>query len=67
MHEELERWVRIKAQCEESIDRLGAIMEATTDRGQAVLRKNPSVDLLLKAEKKIEQLQKELTSGLDLD
>ena len=45
----------------------GAILEAITDRGQAVIRKNPAVETLAKAERKIAELEKIVGSGLDLD
>ena len=67
MNEELERWLRIKAECEDVLDKYGSILEAVTDRGQPVLRKNPAVETLMKAETKIDELQKHIGSGLDLD
>ena len=67
MKDELERWKRIKAQCEKSIDEHGAIIQATTDRGAVVLRKHPALDALVKAERKIAELEKIVGSGLDLD
>jgi hypothetical protein len=49
MNEELARWERIKLECEKSIDTHGAILEAVTDRGKPVLRKNPAIETLQKA------------------
>ena len=67
MKEELERWERIKAECEASIDKHGAIIEAVTDRGKPVLRKNPAMEALKQAVAEIEKLRKTLSDGLDLD
>lgn len=67
MNEELELWKSIKKECIESLQRHGAIIEATTDRGQAVIRKNPAVETLAKAERKLAELEKLVGSGLDLD
>jgi|TARA_R100000734_G_C3309630_1_gene100301 hypothetical protein len=67
MKEELERWKRIKKQCEQSIDEHGAIINATTDRGVVVLRKHPAIEALKTAEKKIEELEKIVGSTIDLD
>ena len=67
MHEELKRWIRIKEQCEKSIDEHGAIIQATTDRGAVVLRKHPALDALVKAERKIAELEKIVGSELNLD
>jgi hypothetical protein len=67
MNEELARWERIKAECEKSIDTHGAILEAVTDRGKPVLRKNPAIETLQKATLEIEKLRKTLGDGLDLD
>ncbi len=65
--EELQRWIRIKEECERSIDTHGAIIEAVTDRGKPVLRKNPAIETLQKATLEIEKLRKTLSDGLDLD
>lgn len=67
MKKELERWKRIKKQCEESIDEHGAIINATTDRGVVVLRKHPALEALKTADKKIEELEKLVGSTIDLD
>jgi phage terminase small subunit len=67
MNEELELWKAIKKECVESLKRHGAILEAVTDRGQAVIRKNPAVETLAKAERKLAELEKLVGSGLDLD
>lgn len=67
MKEELERWERVKAECEASIDKHGAIIEAVTDRGKPVLRKNPAMEALKQAVAEIEKLRKTLSDGLDLD
>jgi hypothetical protein len=53
MNEELELWKGIQKECIDSLKRHGAILEAVTDRGQPVLRKNPAVETLAKAERKI--------------
>ena len=58
MREELELWKSIQKECIESLKRHGAIIEAITDRGQAVIRKNPAVETLAKAERKIAELEK---------
>lgn len=67
MKEELELWKSIQKECIESLKKHGAILEAITDRGQAVIRKNPAVETLAKAERKIHELEKLVGSGLDLD
>ena len=67
MNEELELWKSIQKECIDSLKRHGAILEAVTDRGQPVLRKNPAVETLAKAERKIAELEKLVGSGLDLD
>jgi hypothetical protein len=67
MKEELERWERVKRECEQSIDKHGAIIEAVTDRGKPVLRKNPAMEALKQAVAEIEKLRKTLSDGLDLD
>lgn len=67
MNEELQLWKAIQKECIESLKRHGAILEAVTDRGQPVIRKNPAVETLAKAEKKIQELEKLVSSGLDLD
>lgn len=67
MNEELARWERIKLECERSIDQHGAILEAVTDRGKPVLRKNPAIETLQKAESQIEKLKKQLADVFDLD
>jgi hypothetical protein len=67
MNEELELWKGIQKECIDSLKRHGAILEAVTDRGQPVLRKNPAVETLAKAERKIAELEKLVGSGLDLD
>lgn len=67
MNEELELWRSIQKECIESLKRHGAIIEAITDRGQAVIRKNPAVETLAKAERKIQELEKIVGSGIDLD
>ncbi len=67
MKEELERWERVKAECEASIDKHGAIIEAVTDRGKPVLRKNPAMEALKQAVAEIEKLRKTLSDGLNLD
>jgi hypothetical protein len=67
MNEELARWERIKLECEKSIDTHGAIIEAVTDRGKPVLRKNPAIETLQKATLEIEKLRKTLSDGLNLD
>ncbi len=67
MNEELELWKGIQKECIDSLKRHGAILEAVTDRGQPVLRKNPAVETLAKAERKIAELEKMVSSGLDLD
>jgi phage terminase small subunit len=67
MKEELELWKSIQKECIDSLKRHGAIIEAITDRGQAVIRKNPAVETLAKAERKIAELEKIVGSGLDLD
>ena len=67
MKDELELWKGIQKECIESLKRHGAILEAVTDRGQPVLRKNPAVETLAKAERKIAELEKLVGSGLDLD
>lgn len=65
--EELQRWERIKAECEASIDKHGAIIEAETDRGKPVLRKNPAMEALKQAVAEIEKLKKLVGDGIDLD
>jgi hypothetical protein len=67
MNEELARWERIKLECERSIDQHGAIIEALTDRGKPVLRKNPAIETLQKAQAEIEKLRKTLANDLNLD
>ena len=67
MKDELELWKGIQKECIESLKKHGAILEAVTDRGQPVLRKNPAVETLAKAERKIAELEKLVGSGLDLD
>lgn len=67
MKEELERWERVKAECEASIDKHGAIIEAVTDRGKPVLRKNPAMEALKQAVAEIEKLRKTMSDGLNLD
>ena len=67
MKEELERWERVKAECEASIDKHGAIIEAVTDRGKPVLRKNPAMEALKQAVAEIEKLRTTLSDGLNLD
>jgi hypothetical protein len=67
MNEELARWERIKLECEKSIDTHGAIIEALTDRGKPVLRKNPAIETLQKAQAEIEKLRKTLANDLNLD
>ena len=67
MKEELELWRSIQKECIDSLKKHGAILEAITDRGQAVIRKNPAVETLAKAERKIAELEKIVGSGLDLD
>ena len=67
MNDELELWKAIQKECIESLKRHGAILEAVTDRGQPVIRKNPAVETLAKAEKKIQELEKLVDSGLNLD
>lgn len=67
MNEELALWKSIQKECVESLKRHGAILEAVTDRGQAVIRKNPAVETLAKAEKKIAELEKIVGSELNLD
>ena len=65
--DELKLWKEIQAECIESLKRHGAILEAVTDRGQPVIRKNPAVETLSRAERKIQELEKIIGSGLDLD
>jgi len=67
MIEELARWERVKAECEASIDKHGAILEAQTDRGKPVLRKNPAMEALKQANAEIEKLRKTLSDELNLD
>jgi hypothetical protein len=67
MKEELERWQRVKAECEASIDKHGAIIEAVTDRGKPVLRKNPAMEALKQANAEIEKLLKIVGDAVDLD
>lgn len=67
MEEELKRWLRVKAECEASIDKHGAIIEAQTDRGKPVLRKNPAMEALKQATAEIEKLRKLVSDELDLD
>jgi len=67
MKEELELWRSIQKECVDSLKRHGAILEAITDRGQAVIRKNPAVETLAKAERKIQELEKIVGSELNLD
>jgi len=67
MEDELKLWRDIQKECIESLKRHGAILEAVTDRGQPVIRKNPAVETLAKAERKIQELEKIVGSGLDLD
>ena len=67
MKEELERWERVKAECEASIDKHGAIIEAVTDRGKPVLRKNPAMEALKQAVAEIEKLKKLVGDELHLD
>ena len=67
MKEELELWRSIQKECVESLKRHGAILEAITDRGQAVIRKNPALEALAKAEKKVAELEKLVGSELNLD
>lgn len=67
MKDELELWKAIQKECIESLKKHGAIIEAITDRGQAVIRKNPAMDALAKAERKIQELEKLVGSGIDLE
>ena len=67
MNEELARWERVKAECEASIDRHGAILEAVTDRGKPVLRKNPAMEALKQANAEIEKLRKIVGDAVNLD
>ena len=67
MKEELELWRSIQKECVERLKRHGAILEAITDRGQAVIRKNPALEALAKAEKKVAELEKLVGSELNLD
>ena len=64
---ELQRWERVKAECEASIDRHGAILEAVTDRGKPVLRKNPAMEALKQANAEIEKLRKIVGDAVNLD
>ena len=64
---ELQRWERVKAECEASIDRHGAILEAVTDRCKPVLIKNPAMEALKQANAEIEKLRKIVGDAVNLD
>ena len=67
MNEELNVWLRVKADCEASIDKHGAIIEAQTDRGQLVIRSNPAIASLAQAKRMIEKLRKEQSNQTTLE
>jgi hypothetical protein len=67
MNQELEIWLRVKADCEASIEKHGAIIEAQTDRGQLVIRSNPAIASLAQAKRMIEKLRKEQSNQTTLE
>jgi septum formation inhibitor-activating ATPase MinD len=67
MKQELEIWLRVKADCEASIEKHGAIIEAQTDRGQLVIRSNPAIASLAQAKRMIEKLRKEQSNQTTLE
>jgi hypothetical protein len=67
MNQELEIWLRVKADCEASIQKHGAIIEAQTDRGQLVIRSNPAIASLAQAKRMIEKLRKEQSNQTTLE
>jgi hypothetical protein len=67
MNEELNVWLRVKTDCEASIEKHGAIIEAQTDRGQLVIRSNPAIASLAQAKRMIEKLRKEQSNQTTLE
>jgi hypothetical protein len=67
MNQELEIWLSVKADCEASIQKHGAIIEAQTDRGQLVIRSNPAIASLAQAKRMIEKLRKEQSNQTTLE
>jgi hypothetical protein len=67
MNQELEIWLRVKDDCEASIQKHGAIIEAQTDRGQLVIRSNPAIASLAQAKRMIEKLRKEQSNQTTLE
>ena len=67
MNEELNVWLRVKAYCEASMEKNGAIIEAQTDRGQLVIRSNPAIASLAQAKRMIEKLRKEQSNQTTLE
>ena len=67
MNQELNVWLKVKADCEASIEKYGAIIEAYTDRGQLVIRSNPAIASLAQAKRMIEKLKKEESNQMTLD
>ncbi len=67
MNAELQVWLRVKADCEASIEKHGAIIEALTDRGQLVIRSNPAIASLAQAKRMIEKLRKEENNQMTLE
>lgn len=67
MNQELNVWLKVKADCEASIEKYGAIIEAYTDRGQLVIRSNPAIASLAQAKRMIEKLKKEESNQMTLE
>ena len=64
---EIEKWLKIKADCEASITKHGSIIEATTDKGQTSIRANPAVPMLAQALRVIDKLKKESANDITLE
>ena len=67
MNQEVNVWLKVKADCEASIEKYGAIIEAYTDRGQLVIRSNPAIASLAQAKRMIEKLKKEESNQMTLE
>ena len=67
MNPELQVWLKVKADCEASIEKYGAIIEAYTDRGQLVIRSNPAIASLAQAKRMIEKLKKAESNHMTLE
>jgi hypothetical protein len=64
---ELDKWLKIKLDCEESITKHGSIIELMTDRGQLTIRANPAVPMLAQALRVIDKLKKEMSNDITLE